>query len=56
MEPQDEAPEEDNGPSLKADPEYNQEDSAEQPAPEPDEYGNGENGYKMMEAAAGEEY
>uniref|UniRef100_A0A8C6USV1 U1 small nuclear ribonucleoprotein 70 kDa n=1 Tax=Neogobius melanostomus TaxID=47308 RepID=A0A8C6USV1_9GOBI len=57
-EPQDEAPEEDNGPSLKADAELNQDDPAEPPAQAPDDYGNGENGYKMeaAAAAAGEEY
>ncbi|XP_072315667.1 U1 small nuclear ribonucleoprotein 70 kDa [Eucyclogobius newberryi] len=51
--PQDQAPEEDNGPSLKT-PEYSQEESLEQAPEEPDDYNNGENGYKME--AAGEEY
>ncbi|XP_020788835.2 U1 small nuclear ribonucleoprotein 70 kDa [Boleophthalmus pectinirostris] len=45
-EPQDQAPEEDNGPSLKTD-EYSQDEGMEQPTEGPDDYGNGENGYKM---------
>ncbi|KAK7938452.1 hypothetical protein WMY93_001778 [Mugilogobius chulae] len=53
-EPQDQAPEEDNGPSLKAADEYSQDESMEPPTEEPEDYGNGENGYKME--AAGEEY
>ncbi|CAL9703656.1 unnamed protein product [Knipowitschia caucasica] len=55
-EPQDQPPEEDNngiGPSLKPQ-DYPQEDSMEPPTEAPEDFGNGENGFKME--AAPEEY